>query len=154
MRSTFCIKRHTFLQSSIDAAHISYENCYQYEDKQRNISKTNQYSHKDDICDTAEDVPWQRIHQSQPVVEICGQKWSELIKHEKDGSIYVPNGIKKKTPLISRAYIYIYRHIECTDEQTFEGQISFAENKMLWYVIKKRITRLPEKRQKTEFFFF
>lgn len=48
------------------------------------------------------------------------------------------NGIKKKIPLISRAHIYVYKHIECADEQTLEGQISFAENKMLWYVIKRK----------------
>lgn len=46
-----------------------------------------------------------------------------------------PMELRKKTPFISRAYIYIYRQTECTDEQTLEGQISFAENKMLWYVI-------------------
>lgn len=56
--------------------------------KPRSIDQTNRYSHKDDICDTAEDVLWQRIFQSRPAVEICVQKWSELIKHEKDG-IYI-----------------------------------------------------------------
>lgn len=49
----------------------------------RNIDETSQYSHKDDICDIAEDVLWQRLLQFQPASEINSDHFWPQIKHER-----------------------------------------------------------------------
>lgn len=126
----------TFLQSSQDVACTWYEDCHQSGKttgiqmrqvstviKMISVTQQKMFSGKD----------YSSFSQHlRLTLTISGHK-----SNMRDiGTTQVLNGIEEKKPsLISRAWINLYKHAECTYEQRSEREISVSSNKRLWHAI-------------------